>query len=32
MRRVRRKIEVDVGQPHYIVTVRGSGYRFNGNE
>lgn len=28
MRRVRRKIEDDPDQPHYIVTVRGSGYRF----
>jgi DNA-binding response OmpR family regulator len=30
MRRVRRKIEVNPDQPRYIVTVRGSGYRFHG--
>lgn len=29
MRRVRRKIEVDPDRPRLIVTVRGSGYRFN---
>jgi DNA-binding response OmpR family regulator len=28
MRRVRRKIESNPGQPRYIVTIRGSGYRF----
>lgn len=32
MRRVRRKIESDPNQPRYIVTVRGSGYRFRGVE
>jgi len=29
MRRVRRKIEVDPNHPRYIITVRGSGYRFS---
>lgn len=29
MRRVRRKIEVNPDRPQYIVTVRGSGYRFH---
>lgn len=32
MRRVRRKIEVNPDQPRYIVTVRGSGYRFHGED
>lgn len=32
MRRVRRKIEVDPNHPRYIITVRGSGYRFSAVE
>ena len=32
MRRVRRKIEDDPDQPRHIVTVRGSGYRFETDE
>ncbi len=28
--RIRKKIEVDSSQPHYIVTVWGVGYRFDG--
>ena len=28
---IREKIEDDPGQPLYIQTVRGVGYRFNGN-
>lgn len=32
MRRVRRKIEVNPDQPRYIVTIRGSGYRFHGDD
>jgi DNA-binding response OmpR family regulator len=32
MRRVRRKIEANPDQPRYIVTVRGSGYRFQGGD
>ena len=31
VRRIREKIEDDPGQPLYIQTVRGVGYRFNGN-
>ncbi len=30
IRRLREKIEVDPAQPRYIVTVRGVGYRFDG--
>lgn len=29
MRRVRQKVEIDADRPQYIITVRGSGYRFN---
>ena len=28
VRRIRRKIELKPGQPRWIVTVRGAGYRF----
>ena len=28
IRRVRRKIEEDIGRPRYIITVRGNGYQF----
>ena len=31
IRNIREKIEDDPGQPMYIQTVRGVGYRFNGN-
>ena len=31
IRHIREKIEDDPGQPMYIQTVRGVGYRFNGN-
>lgn len=30
IRRIREKIEVDPADPHYILTVRGTGYRFEG--
>lgn len=30
IRRLRSKIEDDTAEPHYIITVRGSGYRFDG--
>lgn len=30
IRRIREKIEVDPADPHYILTVRGVGYRFEG--
>lgn len=30
VRRLRTKIEDDTANPHYIITVRGSGYRFDG--
>lgn len=31
IRRIREKIEVDPADPHYILTVRGVGYRFEGS-
>ena len=31
IRRIREKIEVDPATPHYIITVRGTGYRFEGS-
>ena len=31
IKNIREKIEDDPGQPLYIQTVRGVGYRFNGN-
>ncbi|MDQ2714229.1 MAG: response regulator transcription factor [Chloroflexota bacterium] len=31
IRRIREKIEVDTANPHYIITVRGTGYRFEGS-
>ena len=31
IRRIREKIEIDPADPHYILTVRGVGYRFEGS-
>jgi DNA-binding response OmpR family regulator len=30
IRRIREKIEGDPADPHYLITVRGTGYRFEG--